>query len=224
MSLTSRWAAGLLNKKRSPFPSGYKTQLEKLFELHDQFAEAIKLVEQLEFEVDYTSLNDSRYALRAIVDLIRVLLEEPIDKEKFDDHYTTARHALNVAWHDIVDIAYTEFKLYLDEISRRYGADIISELIDVSECKEMIYLLEDEVRKTRQNRTARREIYSKITSEHLEETLRLFRAAQDCVPAAIVKKRRQRTSDFFMFVVPILSIVSIVVIVIANLEGLKGLF
>ena len=168
----------------------FKPRLRELVDLHNQFARAVKLVEQINSEIDTTSLNDARYALRAVIDCIETTLNG--DTKRFDDAFTTARHALNVAWHDTVDITFTEFKLYLDALSEEFGADIVSESIDVAACKTLIHKYEDLARESRQHRKERPEIYRQITDEDLETILQLIRSAQDAEPAISAKFRKEQ--------------------------------
>ena len=189
----------------------YKTKFKELIDIHNEFARAVKLVEHIDFEVDYTSLNDARYALRAVVDCLQEVTQDNPDEQAFNDKFATARLALNIAWHDIVDIAHQEFKLHLDYLAGKYGPDLVAGIIDVNSCKTIIYKVEDCVRQTREHRDERTEIYRQITSDDMEEILRLYRLANDAEPALAAKKKKERIHNFFTYIAPVLVIISILV-------------
>ena len=164
-------------------------RLNHLIYLHNQFAKAIKLVEAVNFELDMASLNDCRYALRAVMDCIESGLNS--NNEQFVDAFGRAQNALHIVWHDTVDIAYIQFKLYLNQLSKDYGPDLVAGAIDVTKCKEALYKIEDLITESRGDRKKRIELYTSITCNDLEPILKLYRNAIDAEPAIAAKKRRE---------------------------------
>ena len=169
----------------------YLKKFQELTTLHNDYADALKLVEQFVTDFDNTTLNDSRYALRAVIDCGCWAFCD--NREKFDKDFGIAHNALRIAWHDIVDITLDEFKIYLDDFNKKYAAHIVASQIDVTACGQLIFKLEDAVRGTRRNRDTRTETYRLITREDLNKVLELQRVCiiKEPVISALCKKEQE---------------------------------
>jgi hypothetical protein len=152
-----------------------KDKLEEIILLHNSFCQALKLVEQLKGEIDFASVNDIRYALRACLDCIQAILHG--DQNKFDTSYDLTLNALNIGWHDLVDISVAEYKLYMEALNSKYGPSLVAKHLPNKEHAMIIFEIEDQVRGSRTNRFDRSEIYKNITDNHLEKLLKLYRIA-----------------------------------------------
>lgn len=174
----------------------YKSAFSEIIELHNDFSLALKIVENFTNEIDTTTLNDSRYALRAVIDCIEVAVKNDHDV-KFQSSHASAITALRIAWHDIVDIMYKEFKIYLDTLAEKYGPDLVDDSIkNLSKCKQIIRKIEDLVALSRGNRSKRVELYREITVENLKNMLDLYRECKDSEPSIARRYKKEKHRNY----------------------------
>ena len=88
----------------------HKAKLLTLVDLHNEFSKAYKAVEPIVEKMDATTLNDVRYALRAMVDCVKIVVSDQ-DTDKFHEAASAAELALRIAWHDVVDITFDSFRM-----------------------------------------------------------------------------------------------------------------
>lgn len=105
-----------------------KEQYKEIIKLYNAFSEAMKQVE-LEFSSEFfiPSLNEMRYAMRALIALVSYdVLEEYTNKDvqtKKDQAFTRCKHALLCGYHDLLDIAVGVAKHDLDESITNFGLE-----------------------------------------------------------------------------------------------------
>lgn len=168
----------------------FEQGFSEIIALHNDFAAAIKVVEHFIHTIDNTTLNDSRYALRAVVDCINSAINN--NDGDFEKSHAIAMTALRIAWHDIVDIMYDEFKIYLDELSKKYGPDIVASHISIAECRKCIRKVQDLITQSREDRDKRVELYRDISLTDLQKMLELFRDCQDLEPSIAAQYKKER--------------------------------
>lgn len=168
----------------------FKKSFAEIIELHNNFAEALKIVEHFIDSIDTTTLNDSRYALRAVIDCIDATFNK--DGNDFEKHHSLAMNALRIAWHDIVDIMHDEFKIYLDELAKKYGPDIVAKQIKLADCHKCIRKVQDLITESRGDREKRIDLYQQINKSDLHKMLELYRDCVDMEPAIASAFKKER--------------------------------
>jgi hypothetical protein len=191
-----------------------KTRLRALIDLHNQFSGAYKSVEQVVEHMDFTTLNEVRYALRAIMDCIQSCIDA--DDDKFLESAAAAELALRIAWHDLVDITFDSFSIYLNELGKRFGPDIAAKHIDMRKCRKLLRLIEDLVKESRGDRQKRVELYKRITANHLDELVALFRSAQDSEAAIAAERKKEILRHAIMVFGAILATITLAIVLYVN--------
>ncbi len=192
-----------------------KTRFLSLIELHNNFTKAYKTVEPLVEKMDVTTLNDVRYALRAIIDCIEIAVSDQ-NSDKFEEAASAAELALRIAWHDVVDITFDSFRIYLDELGKKYGPDITAKHIDMSACAELFTLVEELVAESRGDRTKRVELYSQITNDHLNKLKKIFGDSQFSEAAIAAEYKKEKRDNFIKIFGAVVSSIILITIVYVN--------
>ncbi|MCU7805689.1 MAG: hypothetical protein KZQ96_21090 [Candidatus Thiodiazotropha sp. (ex Lucinoma borealis)] len=177
----------------------HKARLLNLVHLHNEFSKAYKVVEPIVEKMDVTTLNDVRYALRAIVDCLEIVVTDK-DLDKFEEAASAAELALRIAWHDVVDITFDSFRIYLDDLGKTFGPDIAARYIDMHACGDLLTLFDGLVSESRGDRSKRVELYSQITNDHLSQLKKLFNDAkisEAAIAAAYKKEKRENALKIF---------------------------
>ncbi len=193
-----------------------KEKFKSLVELHNNFSKAYKAVEPIVENMDATTLNEARYALRAIVDCIQIVTSDAKDDNKFDDSARTAELALRIVWHDVVDITFDSFRIYLDELGKQYGPDIVAKHIDINSCRKLLALANNLVKQSRGDRSLRIELYAQITNDHLDELVSLFDQAKLAEPAISAARKKECRDNFYKIFGAVVSTIILSTIIYVN--------
>lgn len=192
-----------------------KARFQNFIDMHNEFAKAYKTIEPLVDKMDATTHNDIRYALRAIVDCIECTITEKDDK-RFEEAASATDLALRIVWNDVVDITFDSFRIYLDELGKIYGPDIVEKYIDTSTCRELLFKVDELVAESRGDRDRRVELYKQISSDNLLEVKKLFTHAQASEPAIAAAKKKEERNDSFKRAALLVSIVIMAMIFYIN--------
>ncbi len=192
-----------------------KARLQSLIDLHNEFSKAYKAVEPIVEKMDATTLNEARYALRAMVDCIQVVISDQ-DTEIFEEAASAAELALRIVWHDVVDITFDSFRIYLDDLGKQYGPDIVAKYINFSDCAELLTLVEELVKESRGDRSKRVQLYTQITGDHLGKLKTLFNNAKLSEPAIAAAWKKEKSDNALKKFGAMASLIILVTIVYAN--------
>lgn len=137
----------------------------------------------------------------------------------FESSLSLALNALRIAWHDIVDILHDELKIYLDELNKNYGPDIVASVLEVPKLKNHLRQIEDLIAESRGNRDRRIELYQKITKEYFEQTLALYRECRDLEPAIASTWKKERNTIFWRNLGVFLAVASLMLLSYTQIIG-----
>jgi hypothetical protein len=168
----------------------HERRLREIIEFHNRFAKAFKLIENFVGAMDSTSLNDIRYALRGLVDCLNAALDE--NDEIFNEHCSTTMTALRIAWHDVVDITVQEFRVYLDELCKRYGSDLVAKHVSYKAARSVIHKAQEKSMESRGDRNRRVQLYQEICDVDLVTLLDCYQESVSMEPAIITEWKRER--------------------------------
>jgi len=192
-----------------------KPRLLALVNLHNEFSKAYKAVERIVEKMDATTLNDIRYALRAIVDCVQNIISDQ-DPDKFEEAASAAELALRIAWHDVVDITFDSFRIYLDDLGKKYGPDIVAKHIDMAACAQLLTQVDELVEQSREDRSIRVQLYSQITCDQLIKLKTLFNAAKFSEGAIAKAYKKERRDNVLKYFGTFLSSIAVIIIVYVN--------
>jgi len=201
-----------------------KEKLKEIIHLHNQFSSAFKIVENMGDKMDTLSMNDIRYALRGLVDCVNSIVNE--DDTHFLEHHTIAMTALKIAWHDIVDVTVKLFRVYLNNISAQYDADIVADFVDYTEARNVLFKVEGLQKEARESRDRRVELYTQISSGDLQHLVTCYHQVVHAEPAILKKHKKEKMKANFIYlggftaIMAMLHYVGLLPLIIDSLEGL----
>ncbi len=192
-----------------------KSRLESLINLHNEFSKAYKIVESIVEKMDSTTLNDTRYALRAIVDCLQIVVTDE-NTNKFEETASAAELALRIAWHDVVDITFDSFRIYLDDLGKEYDPDIVAKHINISDCSDILSQYDELVAESRGDRLKRADLYRQITNDHLNKLNKLFNSIKFSEPAIAAAYKKEKRSGRLQIAAYITSFLILLTVLYVN--------